>query len=269
MFQRIYIEITNTCNLNCSFCVKNNRASKLMSRVEFNRVLDEIKGYTSHVYLHVQGEPFLHPDLSLFLDDCYSKGFKVHLVTNGTLLFKVDIDFINHPALAQLSISLHSEQMNVGDDNYLILHHLIQTIDCLNVSLFLRLWTFKNTVLVNSLIHPNQVEYSGKRIRVKKNLFIDLDKEFEWPSLNLPFQSKNGTCHAGTKMMAILSNGDISPCCLDAEGILRFGNIFTDSFADALIDKKYIDFIEGFKKRQCAETLCQNCTYRLRFNKKG
>jgi radical SAM protein with 4Fe4S-binding SPASM domain len=269
MFQRIYIEITNTCNLDCSFCIKNNRIPKLMSRNEFNHVLDEIKGYSSHVYLHVQGEPFLHPDLRLFLDDCFSKGFKVHLVTNGTLLYKVDNDFFKHPALVQLSISLHSAQMNLDDRNYSILHDLILIIESLGVSLFLRLWTFKDTKLVNSLIHPNQVEYSGKRIRVKKNLFIDLDEEFEWPSLNLPFQSKNGTCHSGTKMMAILSNGDISPCCLDANGILKVGNIFTDSFANVLNNKRYIDIIDGFKKRQCVETLCQNCTYHLRFNKKG
>jgi radical SAM protein with 4Fe4S-binding SPASM domain len=269
MFQRIYIEITNTCNLNCSFCVKNNRIAKLMNRNEFNHVLDEIKGYTNHVYLHVQGEPFLHPDLRLFLDDCYNKEFKVHLVTNGTLLYTVDKDFYTHPALTQLSISLHSAQMNLNDKNYIILHDLIQTIDSLNVSLFLRLWTFKDTKLVDSLIDPYQVEYSGKRIRVKKNLFIDLDEEFEWPNLNSPFQSINGTCHAGTKMMAILSNGDISPCCLDANGILKVGNIFLDTFANALKNPKYIDIIQGFKKRQCVESLCQNCTFRLRFNKKG
>lgn len=270
MFQRIYIEITNICNLNCSFCMKNTRSSYQMTRNEFNHILDEIKGHTEHVYLHVQGEPLLHPDLILFLNDCYSKGFRVHLVTNGTLLKKYSSDMFNHPALAQLSISIHNNQIQIEDDNYLKIKHLIEVSNDLNLSLFLRLWSFKDdqlNKLLESLISPYTINYEGKRIKIKKNLFIDLDKQFEWPTLNQPFQSYEGKCHSGTKMMAILSNGNVSPCCLDANGLLTVGNIFKSSFNQILDNDRYIEFVNGFKKRQCVETLCQGCTYRLRFNK--
>lgn len=127
MFKRIYIEITNSCNLNCTFCVKNNRNPKMMNRTEFNHVLSQIKPFSEHIYLHVQGEPFMHPNLLDFLDDSYKHGQKVHLVTNGTLLSKVDSRLYSHPALVQLSISIHSAQMKIDDDNYKILKQIISS----------------------------------------------------------------------------------------------------------------------------------------------
>lgn len=38
-FKKIYIEITNKCNLNCSFCIKDNRKIKEMSLEEFEKIL--------------------------------------------------------------------------------------------------------------------------------------------------------------------------------------------------------------------------------------
>lgn len=269
MFKRIYIEITNSCNLNCSFCSKNNRQPRQISRSEFNHILDQVKPFTEHIYLHVQGEPFMHPNLIDFLDDSYKYGLKVHLVTNGTLLSKVDSSLYSHPALVQLSISIHSAQMKVYDDNYNVLKQIIKTIESSKLSLFLRLWTYNDSQLVeliNTLVE-SPVVFEGKRIKVKKNLFIDLDKEFIWPNMNHPFQSIDGTCHAGNIMLAILSNGEISPCCLDSEGLLSIGNIFNETLLECINKPRFINLVNGFKKRQCVETLCQKCTYRLRFNK--
>jgi radical SAM protein with 4Fe4S-binding SPASM domain len=269
MFKRIYIEITNSCNLNCIFCSKNNRHPRMMSRTEFSYVLDQIKPLTEHIYLHVQGEPFMHPELLDFLDDSYKYGLKVHLVTNGTLLSKVDSRLYSHPALVQLSISIHSAQMKIDDDNYKILKQIISNVENTQLSLFLRLWTYNDnelTYLINSLTN-NLIIYEGKRIKVKKNLYIDLDKEFVWPNINHPIQSINGTCHAGSIMLAILSNGEITPCCLDSDGLLSIGNIFEETLNDCISKPRFTNLVNGFKKRQCVETLCQKCTYRLRFNK--
>ena len=69
-FKKIYIEITNKCNLNCSFCNNNKRDKKFMSIEDFERVIKEIKSYTNYVYLHVKGEPLLHPDIDRILSIC-------------------------------------------------------------------------------------------------------------------------------------------------------------------------------------------------------
>lgn len=269
MFQRIYIEITNVCNLNCAFCLKNTRSSRNITLEEFTYILNEICNHTEHVYFHVQGEPLLHPDFILFMDECYQKGLKVHIVTNGTLLKNYNNIFFKHPALASLSISMHASQIKIDDDNYFVIKQLIETTEFNNVSVFLRLWTQNNHLtkeLLKSLISPFNSSFDGKRVRIKKNLFIDMDEEFEWPNLNQSFQSFEGKCYSGIKMMSILSNGDVTPCCLDANGILKVGNIFTTEFNQIVKSDRCINIIEGFKKRHCVETLCQGCTYRLRFN---
>ena len=52
-FKKIYIEITNVCNLSCSFCNSSNRVKKEMTPSEFEVVLKHIGNYTEYIYLHV------------------------------------------------------------------------------------------------------------------------------------------------------------------------------------------------------------------------
>ncbi len=42
-FKKIYIEINNTCNFSCSFCIHTNRCKKYMSVDEFKHIINEIK----------------------------------------------------------------------------------------------------------------------------------------------------------------------------------------------------------------------------------
>ena len=42
MLNKIYLEITNVCNLDCSFCHKTSRKKKLMTEEEFNILTDKI-----------------------------------------------------------------------------------------------------------------------------------------------------------------------------------------------------------------------------------
>ena len=57
--KKVYIEITNNCNLDCSFCIKNTRKSMFMSEENFKIILNKLKNTTSYLYFHVMGEPLL------------------------------------------------------------------------------------------------------------------------------------------------------------------------------------------------------------------
>ena len=87
-FAKVYIEISNICNLSCSFCPGTTRKPQRMSKEEFEFVLDKIKPYTDYIYFHLLGEPLCHPDLAEFLKISDEMGFKVIITTNGTLLNK-------------------------------------------------------------------------------------------------------------------------------------------------------------------------------------
>ena len=99
-FKKIYVEITNACNLNCDFCIKNKRHSKFISIDEFKLLLDKIKDYTNYLYFHVLGEPLLHPKINELIDIA-SDNFKINITTNGYLIDRIK----DNKNIRQLNIS--------------------------------------------------------------------------------------------------------------------------------------------------------------------
>ena len=85
-FKRIYIEITNICNLKCSFCSNSKRNKKEMSIDEFELVMSKITMYTDYIYLHVMGEALSHHYLDDILSICKKYNKKVCITTNGVFL---------------------------------------------------------------------------------------------------------------------------------------------------------------------------------------
>ena len=145
-FKRIYIEITSTCNLKCSFCQETIRPPHFMSIEEFGHILDEIRPYTNYIYLHVKGEPMLHPELEAILSMCNDAGLTVNLTTNGTLLYKKLDILIKHP-VHQINVSMHSADDNDCIDMDTYIHELFYSCEEIlaktETEISLRLWNTK------------------------------------------------------------------------------------------------------------------------------
>ena len=121
MFKRIYLEITNVCNLRCSFCPGTRRQGHFMTEDEFSFLTRRLRGHAEYLYLHVMGEPLLHPQLPQLLRIAAQAGFKICLTTNGTLLQKKLDVLLSADKLHKISVSLHSFEGNdcAGDlDGY-------------------------------------------------------------------------------------------------------------------------------------------------------
>ena len=86
MFKRAYVEITNICNLRCAFCPGTKRPERFMPPEEFRILARRLRPHTGFLYLHVMGEPLLHPQLGELLEIGAAEGFRLCLTTNGTLL---------------------------------------------------------------------------------------------------------------------------------------------------------------------------------------
>ena len=269
-FKRFYIEITNVCNLNCSFCSKTSRSPKEMSPDEFGYVISEVSRFTDHIYLHVKGEPLAHSQIDNILTICDSFPINVNITTNGTLLrIKKDI-LKKHKTVRQLNISLHSAENAVEAEKYL--NGVLSSADELSkyFMISLRLWTVENPDAANELIlkklsEKYPLDLSKNRSVLSENIFLHLSESFEWPSLKLPDYGENGFCQGTRTQMAVLSNGDVVPCCLDAEGIICFGNIFKSALNDILQSERFIKMSSNLKNRKLTEELCRHCSYRLRF----
>jgi len=262
MYKKIYLEITNNCNLDCSFCIKNNRQKKFMSIEEFKIILDKIKSKTNYLYFHVSGEPLLHPNINGFINLAKDNSFNINITTNGYLIKRI----INNQNIRQINISLHSydEKYHKSLDNYL--KDIFEVIDKLhnNVYFSLRFWANNSN---NLEIIKKLEEHFNKKIELKsgfeivKNVFISMNKEFIWPDLNNEYYNEVGTCYALKDHIGILSNGDIVPCCLDANCVIKLGNIFDNNLDDIINSERYQNMLNGFKNNYKYEELCKKCNF--------
>ena len=274
-FKKIYVEITNKCNLNCSFCSIDNREKKEMSVSEFKTVMDKITDYTESIYLHIKGEPLLHSKLDDILNICDSKNVKVCITTNGTLLKNKKSVLLKHN-IKQINVSLHSEN-NYPD----YFDNVFNTCDELSkkITIIYRLWVLKDInklspKIVDKIISHYKLStdvvskiYNDKNINIADNIYLDKDIEFIWPNDSDNEYEKIGTCYGTRSHIAILSNGIVTPCCLDSEGLINLGNIFKDDMEHIINNKLYKDIKVGFQNNRIIHPLCQKCNYRLRFNK--
>lgn len=283
-FLKVYIEITNKCNLNCSFCSKTSRADRFMKVEEFEKVVKEVSSYTNLIALHVKGEPLLHPNLKEILDIAEKYNLKVNITTNATLLSKKIEVILNSNSIRQINISLHSaEQNNVDEEKYL--ENVFESVDKIhqntNIIISYRLWNLEkienNDINKNVLIKLGE-KYDIQNIfeKAKKNDFIELDKniflnqdiEFEWPDINGDIIAKTGKCYGLRNQIAILSNGDVVPCCLDANSNIFLGNIFNTSLKDIIESDRAKAIILGFERQELVEDLCQRCGFiKTKFSK--
>ena len=259
-FKKIYIEITNICNLDCPFCSKDTKEKRSMTIEEFDTILKKIDKYTDYIYLHVKGEPLLHKDLDKLLDIASSYNKKVNITTNGTLL-KEKEELLKHPAIRQINISLHNEKNNLED--------IFAVVDKLKDKIIvLRYWTYskERTDIVDKVLDHYKISTTSvdKHIKLRNNLFLDKQEEFVWPSLDNDYYNENGTCYALKDQLAILSDGTIVPCCLDSSGIIDLGNIYKDSLEDVINSKRFIDMKNGFNNRKVCEELCKKCSFKDR-----
>ena len=274
MIKRIYIEITNQCNLNCTFCKQNSRTPHFMSFEQFEHVLNNIGDTSKYLYLHVQGEPLLHPKLKEFISLARSKNFNIQIATNGSLL-KNHMDLVDY-GIRKISFSLHSiDHQNIDKDMYLnnILTFCENTSKLDNRYCELR---FNNVndmgenskYLLSKLKEKYDFTITSKNnsFKIMNNVFVSLSDLFEWPSMHFDIINDVGYCRGGLDMLAILSDGTISACCLDAEGDINLGNIYKDTIKDILNSKKYLSIINNFKNRKVIEELCKRCSYRSRFD---
>lgn len=261
MYKKVYLEITNKCNLNCSFCIKNNRLKQFITIKDYQIILNKLKKYTKYLYFHVSGEPLLHPNINELIN-IGSKNYFINITTNGYLINRIKD---NHN-IRQINISLHSysNKYNINLNTYL--NNICEVIDLLNSDTYfsLRFW-------VNNKYNKEIIDYLNKRydtnielkngFKVTNNVFISINKEFIWPSLNNNYYNTSGTCYALKDHIGILVNGDIVPCCLDVNGIIKLGNIFKDNLEDIINSERYITMKEGFNNNIKCEKLCQKCNF--------
>ncbi len=261
-FKRIYIEITNICNLSCDFCEKDNRKKEMMKLEDFEKIINEIKTYTNHIYLHVKGEPLLHPNINEIIDLAYKSKLKVNLTTNGSL-----IDNLKSKSIRQINYSMQSSRD--VDEIKETISKMVEYIKGTDISLVIRMWRdeTKGIQKLHQII-KEEFKFEGEikdRAQVENNIYLSIKPEFKWPNLKAEVCTTEGYCHALNQQIAILVDGTVVPCCLDNNGDIALGNIYSEGMDTILNKERTIIIKKGFKNRKIVEELCKRCDFRKKF----
>ncbi len=285
-FESTYIEITSRCNLSCSFCPGTSRKKEFMSPELFSHIAEEFRDRTRFIFLHLMGEPLLHPDLARIMEISEAWGHRVNLTTNGTLIAEKSDILAGAPALRQVNVSLHSLE-ETADETYIdtFLADLFTFIRLTekreNYYITLRLWNMdrrgfnkNNRHIAEKIEKEFNLDYSivetaatYKGLRLGKNIFLNHDTAFQWPRITGPVLKEEAFCVALRRQIGILCDGTVVPCCLDSEGTINLGNIREQSLDKILAGKRARDLYNGFSRRQAVEELCKRCGYQTLFKK--
>jgi len=275
-FSRIYLEITNVCNLRCSFCPGTTRQPRFLSVSEFETLAARLRGYTEYLYFHLMGEPLLHPDLPLLLERAGALGFRVNLTTNAVLLDgRMGETLCAAPALHRVNLSLQAWEANpttVALSDYVNqCAAFARSGSAAGKLVSLRLWNgggaeTRNAEILSLLraAFPEPWQSAQRNTVLAHHVFLETAEQFDWPEPEAP-ESGAAFCLGLRNHLGVLCDGTVVPCCLDSEGRLALGNLFDAPLAEILDSSRARAMYEGFSRREPVEALCKHCGYAARF----
>ena len=276
-FQKIYLEISNVCNLRCNFCPGTGRPRHVMTEEELSLLLPKLRPYSDYIYFHLMGEPLCHPLLGRFLQLAGEAGFRVILTTNGTLLPKVQETLLAAAGLHKVNISLHAFEANdlaVPFAEYLRGCFSFGCAAQGKKLVVYRLWNqggadARNQEILNTMKDwfPEPWQEKRRGIQIGDRVFLEYGDKFDWPDLKAAEGDGPMFCYGLRDQIGVLCDGTVVPCCLDHEGDLALGNLFDSSLEEILATPLAQEIYQGFSERRATQELCRRCGYARRFSK--
>ena len=234
----VYIEITNVCNLHCSFCpcgktptnesadaeragIKSAESRTFMPSELFEKCIAGAQDIgATNVYFHVLGEPTLHPGFAHYVKKLEQTPLKLTLTTNGTTIERSGRQILASSGIRQVNFSTHAyaELPRETAERYLqnVLDFCrIAIVERTDLYINLRLWnvgaseaTPWNSYMLKRIHETFGVEVSlghfcsrHKSFNITGRLYLHEDTRFEWPELNMltePAEETAATHPAGT-----------------------------------------------------------------------
>ena len=275
MYSRVYVEITNICNRNCSFCPGTKREKRRMTKEEFALILDKLDGITKYVYLHVMGEPLTHPELCTFISMASARGFKCAITTNGTLLPKRGGELLSSEVY-KVNISVHSFESGAREDYLAYINSCIDFADESSkkgILTVLRLWNrgydegrnIDTLAMLKERFVDGEWKEGANGIRIRHRLHLEYGDRFDWPDTEKDELGDQVFCHGLGDHFGILVDGRVIPCCLDREAAIELGNVYESSLDTILRSERAERMRKGFRCKRATEELCRKCGYARRF----
>jgi MoaA/NifB/PqqE/SkfB family radical SAM enzyme len=245
--ERVGIEVTNACNLDCVMCStkSSKRPGRLMEFHLFERIVDQIADAgVKMVELYTVGEPFLHPNLEDMVEAAYARGLEVHLSTNAQYPGRLDAllaRFAKRPPRLFLSIDgatkttyeqirkgatferalrslavVGEHSRRRGDRLPATIRAVLSAANIEELGLFFKVF--------GEFMRPEDIRFQLiNGISLKKGHFHD----------NVPFKSLThfkAPCHMPFRNLYFTWDGQATPCARDYDADLVVGDLEKESF---------------------------------------
>lgn len=280
-----YVHVTDNCNLHCKGCYSyiNERNSKNdLPLSSFQHIMDELAGLNAKAIVISGGEPFFRKDLDEICKYAKSKGFKVDVISNGTMPLNVYEKVIPYIDVLNISVDGYDEITSFIRDKG-IMPTVLATIEEL-----------KDKIALHMIVtlHKRNAAYMAEYLELSRKLGIGFNfslltasvdnpefKDYilgpeEFKKMQVYLKSANiqvadtalesiglhcrKVCGAGKKLISVGADGTIYPCHMLHISELALGNIMETPLSDLLNSDKNpfrnlsVDDVEG----------CKDCEYK-------
>jgi len=291
----LMVEPTNLCNLNCPLCPTGNKSLKrergFMPLDGFKKTMDELGDYLLNLTLWNYGEPMLHKDIYEMIEYAKTKKIFIRLSTNGHFFdSQENIKKLILSGLDDLIIALDGgsqetlSKYRVGANFETIINGIRKvTEEKKKLGSRLPFVELQFIIMKHNEHEVEKMKKIAEEIGVDKltlktvtleieNSKEELEKMEQFLPANEEY-SRYGKNENELKRKKIVKNkcirlwlssvinwnGDVVPCCYDAEGIFTFGNAFQKPFKEIWLNDQYAKFRETILKNKKSVKMCSNC----------
>ena len=274
----VRIETSTQCNYACVFCphkIGFTRKKQIMSFESFKFILDKIKveaPQINHCTISGFGEVFLDKTIMKKIEYARGQDYKVHILTNGSLLSKSIMNKIFRLGVSDLRFSIHALEsdkyasiMGTSVDNYIrVLHNIAYAIKNKN----------NTKIIVTAVI----IKYNKDQIKLlidnyaKLTDLLEIWKPHNWIDSNYYRfgDAVKRTCGRPLKgPLQIQVDGTINMCCFDYNGKLLLGNFKKQTLKEIFSSEPYLNLAKAHKNGtiQKSDLLCKECDQLFENNK--
>lgn len=280
-FEKIYIELSDICGLNCGFCPSVKGVRGAMSVEKFSIIAKKVAGVGRIYTFHLLGDPLVLPNLKDFIELANAHKMPLELTTSGFYMSEKNAQLLlESENIRQINLSLMAflaqKKLNLNEYfapilRFLRLHLAQNSQSFVN----LRLWNlganftppFENNAIYSLLEREfnAKIQKNAPKNRLENRIILHQSELFCWAGAGKKNAPKvpcvKGSCHALRKQIGILSDGTVVPCCMDTSGVMGLGNLFTQELSEILASKRAVAMKKGFERDEFTEKLCQQCEF--------
>jgi len=281
------VEPTNACNLRCPVCETGagilNRPKGILSLDNFKRIIDTVGPQVNTLLLYYMGEPFLNEDLPQMINYARHKGIYVSVCTNGepvdaTEIIGSQVSEVNFQ-IGGLTQKTHEIYRRNGD--------LALTLKNLRLMAEEKLRRESKVRITVGFIVMRHNEHELAELDGLKILGVDAvqviapcvrtirqgmeylpESDKYWYYDRKAFENgvlkpkviPHDRCWWIYYSTVITWDGDVLPCCRDAQGRHVMGNVFKKDFAEIWNGEEYRHFRDDIANLQSRMSLCRLCS---------